>query len=73
MLKNITLSADENLIKKARKRANKLNSTLNAEFRRWLTYYSSENSNSKNFDLLMEKFDYVNAGDKFSRDELNAR
>ena len=73
MLKNVTLSADENLIKKARKRANKLNSTLNAEFRRWLTYYSSENSNSKNFDLLMEQFDYVNAGDKFSRDELNAR
>ena len=73
MLKNVTLSADENLIKKARKRANKLNTTLNAEFRRWLIYYSSENSNSKNFDLLMEQFDYVNAGDKFSRDELNAR
>ncbi len=73
MLKNITLSADENQIKKARKRAQNLNTTLNAEFRKWLGNYSSENSNARNFDLLMDQLNYVSAGVKFSRDELNER
>ena len=73
MLKNITLSADESLIKKARIRARKLNTTLNAEFRRWLEVYSADKSNARNFDLLMKQFDYVKAGKKFNREELNAR
>jgi hypothetical protein len=36
MLKNITLRAEENLIRRARERAAAENTTLNAEFRRWL-------------------------------------
>ena len=73
MLKNITLSADENLIKKARLRSRKQNTTLNAEFRKWLKRYSMDNSNARNFDLIMEQFDYVKSGKHFSREELNAR
>ncbi len=37
MLKNITLSAEKELIENARDRAEAKNTTLNAEFRRWLS------------------------------------
>lgn len=73
MLKNITLSADENLIKKARLHSRKQNTTLNTEFRKWLKRYSMDDSNARSFDLIMEQFDYVQSGKHFSREELNAR
>jgi hypothetical protein len=73
MLKNITMSAEGSLIEKARKRAKQQNSTLNAEFRKWLKKYSSDNSNADNYSLIMEHLDYVQAGRRFSRDELNER
>jgi hypothetical protein len=41
MLKNITLSADEKLIQKARKKAKQEHTTLNAQFRQWLENYIS--------------------------------
>jgi hypothetical protein len=40
MLKNITLSAEEALIEKARQRAQAESTTLNAEFRNWLAQYA---------------------------------
>lgn len=73
MLKNITLSAQENLILKARERAATENSTLNAEFRRWLEKYALRLNNSDQLTDLMARFDYVQPGQKFSRDELNER
>jgi len=39
MLQNITLSAEKELIQRARQRAEAENTTLNAEFRRWLAQY----------------------------------
>jgi hypothetical protein len=44
MLKNITLSANQELIQLARKKAINQNSTLNAQFRAWLKQYVSKNS-----------------------------
>ncbi len=38
-MKNITLSADENLIEAARHRAADEQTTLNEQFRRWLADY----------------------------------
>ncbi len=38
-MKNITLSADENLIESARQRAASEQTTLNAKFREWLEDY----------------------------------
>lgn len=73
MKKNITFSADENIIKKARQRAKKQNTTLNNEFRNWLKRYTMEKSNSDNYTLIMERLDYVQAGRHFSREELNER
>ncbi len=45
MLQNITLSAQKSLIEQARRRARLQNTTLNAEFRRWLEQYAGDTSN----------------------------
>ncbi|MBD3339342.1 MAG: hypothetical protein GF353_09545 [Candidatus Lokiarchaeota archaeon] len=73
MLKNITLSADEDLIKKAREKARQEHTTLNDNFRRWLKRYVVTDNNRSNYDDLMNDLDYVKPGRKFSRDELNER
>ena len=39
-MKNITLSAEEHLIEQARARAQREQTTLNEEFRRWLAEYA---------------------------------
>lgn len=73
MLKNITLSADENLIRKAREKARREKTTLNANFRRWLRQYIGKNTRAYVFNNLMQQLDYANAGKKFTRDQLNER
>jgi hypothetical protein len=73
MLKNITLSAEEVLIQKARKKAQEEHTTLNEVFRLWLKKYVYHDSILEVFDHFMEKVDYADAGGKFSRDEMNER
>jgi len=46
-VKNITLSADENLIEQARKAAAERHTTLNAAFREWLEQYSAAPAGSR--------------------------
>jgi hypothetical protein len=73
MLKNITLSADEELIRQARDKAKRQHTTLNATFRRWLRQYVNQNTRTSDFYSFMESLDYVKSGRKFSREELNDR
>ena len=73
MLKNITLSADPKLIQKAREKAQRDHTTLNAQFRRWLERYVSTNMQASAYDNLMHAMSYANAGRHFTRDELNER
>ncbi len=73
MLKNITLSADEELIQKAREKAAIENTTLNATFRQWLAQYTNSFFKSDDYDQLMHSLSYVNPGRKYDRDELNER
>ncbi len=73
MLKNITLSADPELIELARKKAAKENSTLNAQFRTWLEQYISSDRPVINYESLMDKLDYGQPGKKFFRAEMNER
>lgn len=73
MLKNITLSADSNLIRKAREKAQRDHTTLNAQFRQWLERYVAANLKASAYDNLMDSMNYANAGKHFSRDELNER
>ena len=73
MVKNITLSADESLIKAARNRAAQENRSLNACFREWLARYAGRDAAADGYGRLMERLDYARAGRHFSREELNAR
>ena len=77
-MKNITLSAEEDLIESAREQARKRRTTLNAEFRRWLEQYAggADDGSARvaSFRSLMEDLSDVSTGGAtFSRDELNAR
>ncbi len=73
MLQNITLSAEKKLIQRARQRAKVENTTINAEFRRWLTQYVERPRAITDFASLMSSLEYVRPGKAFSRDELNER
>jgi hypothetical protein len=73
MLKNITLSADEELIRQAREKALRQHTTLNATFRQWLKQYVNQNTRTSDFYSFMESLDYVEPGRIFSREELNER
>ena len=73
MLKNITLSADEALIREARRQATLQNTTLNALFREWLEQYLRRQDAVAQYDELMQRLSHVNAGRKFTREEMNER
>lgn len=72
-MKNITLSADEDLIKQARLVAKAQRKTLNAAFREWLEQFTREAGNVQEFDALMRRLEHVRSGLHFSRDEMNQR
>jgi hypothetical protein len=73
LVKNITLSADENLIEQARKAAADQHTTLNAAFRRWLEEFAGREQRARKFDDLMEQLDYFTVDRKYTRDEMNNR
>ncbi len=78
-MKNITLSADESLIEKARNKAKSHNTTLNAEFRLWLEQYSSKDSDGerrvKRYQQIMTELSKVidTGSRKYTREEMNER
>jgi hypothetical protein len=75
MLRNITLTADDQLIDQARKKATAAQSTLNVEFRKWLSSYagSQDDAAVTRFRTVMKQLGQVDAGRVFTRDELNQR
>lgn len=73
-MKNITLSAPEELIEQARKKATLNGTTLNNEFREWLRSQStSGKTRSDKYKQLLNSLKYVDAGKKFTREEMNER
>jgi predicted transcriptional regulator len=72
-MKNVTLSADDDLIEQARLLARSQHKTLNAVFREWLQHYTSQAGGPQEFDALMRRLDHVRAGRHFSREQMNER
>jgi len=74
-MKNVTLSADEDLIEQARQIARAKHTTLNQAFREWLADYTAQESGKREYQALMRSLTQagVRAGRKFSRDEMNER
>ncbi|HEY5042824.1 MAG TPA: hypothetical protein VIK53_12565 [Verrucomicrobiae bacterium] len=73
MLKNITLSAEDRLLAKARLRAQQEKTNLNAIFRGWLERYTAKDGAGERYDRLMKRLSHVSAGRKFTREEMNER
>jgi len=78
MLKNITLSAQEESIKALRETAKKRGTTANQMFRDWVDTVNgagSALSRADELEQLWQRLDKagVNAGRKFTRDEMNER
>ena len=74
-MKNITLSADEDLIEAARQRAAAERTTLNTRFRQGLEDYVGRRRQA---DAMMAAIDSLRAGistggRRFTRDEMNER
>ena len=72
-MKNISFSADENLIKQARLVARGRHTTLNAAFRGWLEQYASQAGGSVSVDALMRRLRHVRSAGPYTRDEMNER
>ena len=72
MLKNITFSADEVLIREARRQAALQNITLNQLFREWLERYVLQQEAVTQYQELVERIG-LRFDRKFTREELNER
>jgi hypothetical protein len=72
-MKNITLSADEELIERARELARTQKRTLNDAFREWLVQFTQQAGNVEEYHALMRRLSHVRPGRRFTRDEMNER
>ena len=72
-MKNITLSADEDLIERARLVARSQHKTLNAAFREWLLTFTRQSGDVQEFDALMRRLRHIRSGGPYTRDEMNER
>lgn len=72
-MKNVTLSADEDLIEQARLVARSQQKTLNAAFREWLVQFTARSGSRREVESLMKRLRHVDAGRHFTRDEMNER
>jgi hypothetical protein len=73
IVRNITLSAEEEIIERARLRAARERKTLNAAFREWLARYAGAQTTAQEYQQLMKRLRHVRSGRHFSREELNER
>jgi hypothetical protein len=75
-MKNITFSAKEEHIARAREAAAAKKRTLNDEFREWLEHYprsSTAEQDVEGLRDLMERLQYIHLHGPYTRDELNER
>ena len=74
-MKNVTLSAEEGLIEEARRIAASRSTTLNAEFRQWLSDYVGRKRQSEKAMATIRELQgkYGTGGRKFTREEMNER
>lgn len=74
-MRNITFSADAALIDAARAHARGEGTTLNEQFRRWLTEYVQRGQQAERAMAVIERIGgyATSGGRRFTRDEMNER
>jgi hypothetical protein len=70
---NITFNADKSDIELAREEAQSQNTTLHELFRDWLKGIAGRKRRAQEYRVLMDELRHVNAGRKFTREEMNER
>ncbi len=70
---NITFNADKSDIELAREEAQSQNTTLHELFRDWLQGLAGRKRRAQEYRALMNELRHVNAGRKFTREEMNER
>ncbi len=70
---NITFNADTSDIELAREEARSRNTTLHELFRDWLQGIAGRKRRVQEYRALMDELRHVNAGRKFTREEMNER
>ncbi len=74
MSRNITFTADENLIEEARAAARADNTTLNEQFKIWLEHYARKQRAARALQTVERLRLYARTeGRRFTRAELNER
>ena len=73
MAKNITFSADEKLIERAREKARREKTTLKERFWQWLQRDVNSDDTASDNGQLVAKFSYTKVRGRFDRDILNER
>jgi len=73
MIKNITFSVDEKIIRMAREKAARNNMSLNEVFRQWLSQYARETGLGRELDDFLKITEYKKHDKKLTREELNER
>ncbi|HXP81638.1 MAG TPA: type II toxin-antitoxin system CcdA family antitoxin [Verrucomicrobiae bacterium] len=73
-MKKITISANEDLIKRARKTAQSLGKTLEEAIIEWLESYARKEVSAQEYDALMKRLRRtVRSAGPYTRDEMNER
>jgi hypothetical protein len=73
-MKNITFSADEDIIERARQVAREQKRTLNDAFREWLVQFTRQSGRSDAANALIDRLrKTVRSDGPYTRDEMNER
>jgi hypothetical protein len=72
-MKNVTLSAEDRVLERARELARLRSTTLNQMFRDWLAEVTAERTRKDRYEQLMRRLTHARSGGRFTRDEMNVR
>lgn len=72
-METFVLTAEKETLEDARRAAQTENRTLEEVMRELLEKYAAGIERGRRFDAVMEQMKYVNAGRKFTREEMNER
>lgn len=72
-MKNITLSADERLLEKAREKARLEHRSFNDAFRAWLAEWTGSVDRVADYDAMMNQLESRESRGPYTRDEMNER
>ncbi len=73
VMKNITFSADENMIEQARLVARSQRRTLNEAFREWLAQFAGMSRDARKAEALMKRLRHIKSRGPYTRDEMHER